>query len=72
MPTFWKQGLIWNKPTKTKKEPNPEDKAWTAFSDLIRLRDCLATIGSDKAGRCVTCKTIVARKGNDAGHFVSR
>lgn len=36
MPTFWKN----KKPKKT----SPEDKAWTAFSQYVRLRDCFATV----------------------------
>lgn len=32
-----------------------KDKAWKAFSDYIRHRDCLATTGTFERGKCVTC-----------------
>lgn len=69
--TFFKQDLVWNK-TKTKKAPDPEDKAWKEFSLFIRIRDALRTIGLLEAFRCVSCKKIVSVKGNDAGHYVTR
>lgn len=32
-----------------------KDKAWKAFSDYIRHRDCLATTGTFERAMCVTC-----------------
>jgi hypothetical protein len=72
MPTFWKKDTVWNKKPKAKKPPNPEDKAWVAFSLYIRTRDALRTTGSTLAAKCVTCPKISTTKGNDAGHFITR
>lgn len=33
-----------------------KDKAWKAFSDYIRHRDCMATTGTFERGLCVTCE----------------
>jgi len=32
-----------------------KEKAWKAFSDYIRLRDCLATTGTPDFAICITC-----------------
>ena len=45
-----------------------KDTAWKWFSLYIRLRDCLATTGSDTQCRCVTCWNIVPYEQLDAGH----
>ena len=45
-----------------------KDTAWKWFSLYIRLRDCLATTGSDIQCRCVTCGKIVPYEQLDAGH----
>lgn len=71
MPTFWKKTSQWGKGSKTKKS-NPEDKAWRAFSEYVRIRDCIRTTGTFEAARCVTCSMIYAMKETDAGHYVSR
>ena len=44
--------------TKPKKKTRSQlkDKAWKAFSDYIRLRDCLATTGTTTHAICITCK----------------
>lgn len=50
--------------TKTKAKPKTrsksdrakaKEKAWKAFSDYIRMRDCLATTGTTTHCICVTC-----------------
>jgi len=69
--TFWKQDLVWSRERK-KKAPDPEDKAWKEFSLYIRIRDALRTVWLLEAFRCISCRNIVAVKGNDAGHYVTR
>ena len=46
-------------------------KAWKAFSEYIRLRDCLQTMGLPDYGKCITCSKIIPRKLLQAGHFIS-
>lgn len=41
--------------TKPIKRSKAKDRAWKAFSDYIRLRDCLATTGTREYGICITC-----------------
>lgn len=48
-----------------------KDKAWSAFSKYIRLRDCIATTGDTEGGICVTCKDFTLFKKAQAGHFIS-
>lgn len=45
------------RPKKKSRTPRQtaKDKAWKAFSDYIRLRDCLATTGTPDNCVCVTC-----------------
>ena len=45
-------------------------KAWKAFSDYIRLRDCLKTTGSADHGRCVTCLKPFHYNNIQAGHAI--
>lgn len=61
--------------TKPIKRSKAKERAWKAFSDYIRLRDCLATTGTREYGICITC----AERGNpswkpykdlQAGHAV--
>ena len=47
-----------------------KDTAWKWFSLYIRLRDCLATTGSDIQCRCVTCGKIVPYSKVQAGHAI--
>jgi hypothetical protein len=48
-----------------------KDKAWKAFSEYIRLRDCLKTTGTPNEGICITCGNRIPFKGSNAGHFIS-
>lgn len=41
--------------TKPVKRSIAKDRAWKAFSDYIRLRDCIATTGTREYGVCITC-----------------
>ena len=46
-------------------------KAWKAFSEYIRLRDCLKTTGLPDYGNCITCSKTIPRKLLQAGHFIA-
>ena len=46
-----------------------KSKAWNAFSDYIKDRDCLATTGSLGRGVCYTCGKEFERKDLQAGHL---
>ena len=46
-------------------------KAWYAFSQFIRLRDCLRTTGTTNRGKCITCGKTFSFKNLQAGHFIS-
>ena len=37
------------------KRSKAKERAWKAFSDWVRLRDCLATTGTRDYGICITC-----------------
>ena len=55
-----------------KKRP-AKDTAWKWFSKYIRLRDCLATTGTDDRCVCVTCgKIVYDGDGLEAGHAIPR
>lgn len=41
--------------TKPVKRSKAKERAWKAFSDWVRLRDCLATTGTREYGICITC-----------------
>ena len=47
-----------------------KDRAWKAFSDYIRLRDCLQTTRSPNYCQCITCGKIHPYDYIQAGHFV--
>lgn len=47
-----------------------KQKAWTVFSQYIRLRDCLETTGTLHMGKCCTCGKIISYKESQAGHFI--
>lgn len=47
-----------------------KEKAWKAFSEYIRTRDCLRFSGSPDLGMCVTCKIARPFKELQAGHFI--
>lgn len=47
-----------------------KDKAWSAFSKYIRLRDCIITMDSTHEGACVTCDRVYDFKHTQAGHFI--
>ncbi len=55
---------------KQAKKSTIKAKAWKAFSEYIRLRDCLFTTGSTDYGKCVTCSAILPFKDLQAGHFI--
>lgn len=68
-----------SKPSKAKKpqikRSKAKERAWKAFSDYIRLRDCLETTGSREYGICITCSergdnTFKPYKDLQAGHAV--
>jgi len=46
-------------------------KAWKAFSDYIRLRDCLKTTRTPDKCVCVTCKGIFFYNYIQAGHAIA-
>lgn len=47
-----------------------KEKAWSAFSNYIRTRDCIRFTGDPDNGVCVTCKTHYPFKKLQAGHFI--
>jgi hypothetical protein len=58
---------------KVKKQPKIstlKKKVWKAFSEYIRLRDCLATTGLPDYGECITCSKVIPRTLLQAGHFI--
>jgi len=46
-----------------------KQRAWYAFSQFIRTRDCLATTGTLDRGKCITCGIEKPFKELQAGHF---
>lgn len=46
-----------------------KSNAWRAFSQYIRLRDCLRTTGTPDRGECFTCGVEKPFKELQAGHF---
>lgn len=48
-----------------------KNAAWEAFSDYIRVRDCLKTTGKVDRGVCYTCGRELPIKDLQAGHMVS-
>jgi len=55
---------------KKKKLSTVKKQAWSAFSEYIRVRDCLKTTGDPDRGLCVTCNREYERKQLQAGHFI--
>ena len=47
-----------------------KEKAWSAFSKYIRLRDCIITTDTTYEGICVTCNRLYPFKQTQAGHFI--
>jgi len=47
-----------------------KNRAWKAFSDYIRARDCLKTTGTLTECYCVTCGKRVEYKKIQAGHAI--
>lgn len=47
-----------------------KQRAWYAFSQFIRLRDCLTTTGTPDSGECITCGHEFPFKDLQAGHFI--
>ena len=45
-------------------------KAWVAFSNYIRLRDCVKTTETTEYGLCITCGHTSEKKNLHAGHFI--
>lgn len=45
-------------------------KAWAAFSDFIRTRDCIRFKNDPNEGMCITCKREYPKKQLQAGHFI--
>ena len=54
-----KTGNLTSKAKKLSKKPvkrsKAKERAWKAFSDYIRLRDCIKTTGTREYGICITC-----------------
>jgi hypothetical protein len=48
-----------------------KDKAWRAFSEYIRTKECLETTGSPFGGICVTCGREYDYMELQAGHFLA-
>lgn len=46
-------------------------KAWKAFSDYVRLRDCLKTTNTKDYCFCVTCRKYTPYKKIQAGHAIA-
>jgi hypothetical protein len=46
-------------------------KAWAAFSEYVRTRDCLRTTGCASFGLCITCGKRNHFKLLQAGHFIA-
>ena len=58
-----------NKPHKAAKTAKTDkDKAWAAFSEMIRVRDCLRTTGVPFVGVCITCDKKYHARALQAGH----
>ena len=45
-------------------------KAWKAFSLYVRTKECIATTGDHRRGRCITCGAVLPIGELQAGHFV--
>ena len=48
----------------------PKKKAWSAFSQYIRLRDCIETTGTSTHFICCTCKKTLPYEMSQAGHAI--
>ena len=56
-----------------KKQPSKstvKQRAWYAFSQFIRLRDCLFTTGTPNRGKCITCNFEFSFNQLQSGHFI--
>ena len=55
-----------------KKTPYQRQKAktWSAFSKMIRTRDCLLSTGSLEYGECCTCGKVYEFRRLQAGHYI--
>ena len=62
----WRRRVAKRTPLKIAK-----DNAWSAFSEFIRIRDCIRTTGTLKEGVCISCQRTVPYNGSQAGHFIS-
>lgn len=59
------------KPRKKKSDlKRAKEKAWSAFSNYIRTRDCIRFKNSLTDGICITCKREYPYKRLQAGHFI--
>lgn len=47
-----------------------KERAWSAFSKYIRLRDCIKTTTFKDQGQCVTCGKFFPFKELQAGHAI--
>jgi rubredoxin len=45
-------------------------KAWRAFAEYIKMRDCLSTTGDAEKFKCYTCGKIFDREYGDASHAI--
>jgi rubredoxin len=45
-------------------------KAWKAFADYIKIRDCLSTTGGIERFKCYTCGKIFEKEYGDASHAI--
>jgi hypothetical protein len=56
---------------KSKTLSKAKEKAWKAFSEYIRTKECIETTGSPFSGICVTCGRETDYRELQAGHFLS-
>jgi hypothetical protein len=47
-----------------------KDRAWKAFAQYIKMRDCLLTTGKKKEFKCITCGKRIPFKKGHASHFI--
>jgi hypothetical protein len=47
-----------------------KNRAWKVFSNYIRTRDCIATTGNLRRGKCVTCNKEFPFEELQAGHAI--
>jgi rubredoxin len=55
---------------KCKPSKGNKAKAWRAFADYIKIRDCLSTTGDTERFKCYTCGKIFDKEYGDASHAI--